>query len=213
MTIYLPYIISFIISIVFIIILIATNISYHKLLKRYYKIKNKEAVMREEARSKAIKLAEDAEDKIEHMMEEAHLKAAEIMHQGDIFNNEEKSRFEGELKSVHESEFEEYKKELSQIRSQFLAEARESVADFEKLIRQDMNAIRSQVANTILASEKGAEAEIAEYKRRRMEEASKAVEEAIEKVAIDALGHSLTGKDQKDLVMKALERAKSEDVL
>lgn len=213
MNIYLPYAISLIVSIIFISILIITNVSYHRLLKRYYKIRQKEALLKSEARSKAIKLTEDAENKIGQIMQEAHLKAGEVVHRANIFNNEEKRRFEEELEKIHAQEFEEYKKELSEIRLQYQNEAREAVVDFEKLIRQDMNAVRTQVANTILSSQKVAEVQIEEYKKKKMEEASKAVEDAIERVAIEALGHSLTKEDHRDLIMKALERVKSGDVL
>lgn len=213
MNIYLPYIIALTVSIVFIIILSVVSLSYHKLLKKYYKIKNKEALLKSEARAKAISLTEAAKDNVEKMMEEANLKAVEVVHQANIFNNEQAKSFEEELKRINEAEFDEYKSQLSDIRSEFLSEARSAVEDFEKLIRQDMNSVRSQVSNAVAASEKAAEAEIQEFKRAKIEEVSKMTQGIIEKVAQEALGRSLTREDHRDLIMKALERAKSEDVL
>lgn len=128
--------------------------------------------------------------------------------------------FQDETKQTHEKFGELYR----QIASEYARETQKSVAQLDQEAEGVAEKFRKDLQHEVIASQKKADAraeeafqvvknELETYKQQKMKSLDAQIQEMVGRVFQEVLGKSLTGADHTQLVLQALEDAKSEGVL
>lgn len=113
----------------------------------------------------------------------------------------------------------EFRTVVDEIKSDFVKEATEKLTaigkitedetnDFKEILRKETVGAQTFIGNKINQDFESVRAELAEYKKARLEEIEKNIQAILKQVIIDSIGNSLNIQIHEDLVLESLDKAK-----
>lgn len=211
------YILSLVVA-AFSLLTIALVVLYIKLLLKYQTVKeiaekNAETVNLEETQKRA---------KI--MIEEARVKAGEIITQAEIFTTNQKNSLVGEIGKSTQIYVDKYQQALkfaeeeavrmiSGIPDQVKSEVVVRIDKFTSGVESELLNAQKSIQAAVKDSYQKAEKEVENYKLERLKQVDDSIMKMVEDVSRKVLAKEITSDEHEKLVMKALEKAKEENIL
>lgn len=185
---------------------------YFLLLFKYLKLKNE--------RKSHEKLALERSEKI---IDKAIIEASEIISKAQVLEEEVKSKISESSSQISDNQKDVYKKVFDEVKSQLYEvvqkasqdikqDAQEEIAAFANSVREETIATETEVKTKISEEYVNLERDLEEYKRTKMLEAAHEAEKLISIITKKVLNESLSTQNHKDLIIKALEEAKKNNV-
>lgn len=169
------------------VVLVALAISYRKLLKKLYTMGAKEATIIEEARQQAAEI-----------LSQTQLRAEQLISTAEGLTEEQQAKLQAGLIKLLDKQGQVAEKELT------------GVSDETKHSLQA--AIDKQIKEMYQKEYESAKQSIALYKKQKLAEADKVVQEIIQSAATSVLRKSIRLEDHTQEIIKSLEEAKKEHV-
>lgn len=228
------YTVSFI-AVSFGLLLVALVAVYLKLTGKYLSLREKRQKENLKLSGEVNKRLETAQKTSEQILINARIKAQEIIKRSLTIGEEQKERLSRDLEKISQDGAERYRRtieeSLEQVKvqietlsrqmsdfskksvNQITAQVEEQNALFRNAARGEIEKLQTVLSQTVEAERKKVEEELSQYKRSRLDEINRMVIEAVRIVSKDVLGKTIPLQDKKDLVKKALERAKKEGII
>jgi len=218
-TIYLLILIG--ISIVFIAIGAVT--AYLRVVSMYLSLKEEQINLKRDIAREKDKALEEAGRQTVQIVEEARLKAQEIIKQAQIFSTDQKSGLSEEIKRLSEVQGRQYQAFLQDIQKQVImttqsvsSESKEEMLKEIKVFRDTLQAevarSQSEARSLILNAYKTIETEVERYKEMRFKELDKGIFEIVKEISKKVIGKEINVEEHEKLVTKTLEEAKQQNV-
>lgn len=188
--------------------------------KDFTKLKEGEA---EEARKKAQKTYEEANVKSQKIIGEASQKAQNILSEAEIFSSQGKEKMHAFLQEITAQQAKSFQeilvkfdsnsiKLLNSISTNVQQNAGKELQVFRLSLQQEAAKFGNTLIDAVKAQRKEAEVEIQAYKQARIKNVDDKIFEIIKAASREILGKALTSDEHEDLIIKALEEAKKEEV-
>lgn len=174
---------------------------YAKLYVRYSNLQEKEKFFEEKAREESEEYLRNASRKAEQIIEEAREKAKELIQKSETIGDSVKDKLIAELDNVSQAQADGLRSVFSSVSKNFEQEA---IAEIQKMRGSLESETKARVAEV--------QKEIEDYKAEELKKAEAEVREMVKKVSLQVLGKVISADEHTDLVIKALERAKKENV-
>lgn len=195
---------------VFIVVLFAFG--YLILLFKYLDLRSKRKTYEKEALERSQKI-----------IDRAIVEASAIISKAQVLEEEVKSKISQSTDEISETQKDVYKNILNEVKNQLYEvvqkasydikqDAQEEIASFANSVREETLATESEVKSKISEEYANLERDLEEYKRSKMAETSEAVEKLVAEVSKKVFSESLTNENHKDLILRALEEAKRNNV-
>lgn len=201
-------------------------------MRKVQKLMSEQAKTEANLHKKAGELLENAQGKASAILEKAQTKALELINSAQFYNEETKHVFEDQLKAARQNqslEFDEtskeflesYKKAIEELKSGDIKDlhnisksieqdAEKQVGDFAKIIEEETVSAQKIVERKIEEEYRKVREEVDHYKATQLAKIDEQIYEIIKKVTAQALGKGLSLEEHEQLVVDALEKAKSE---
>ena len=199
-------------------------ISYRKLIEKYDKIReNREEAEKIQEAQKA-KVLEEAKAQARQIVSEAQTRSGQLISEAASFGTQTRELLGKELQKVQAAQLGYYQQALEDTKLQAQASLGGISKDVKAEVVSQIDAIRSSLTGEIqkaqmetrqmlTASYKKMEEEIGAYKKERLKRVDEKIFEILKEASAKAIGKSLSLEDHEDVVIKALEDAKRENVL
>lgn len=185
----------------------------YRLSQKYYKLKDLEKG----------KLAQ-AEENARKQIEDAQKKALEIVNRSQQLTEETRKQMQQQILQSISKQLQEYQQIMEQVKGVMLQEASELTGELKAAATADINKMSSEVQKTISQQQAALQQKVDlefssiskvvdEYKEKRLEFIEQQITEMVIQTAKEVIGKSLSLQEHEDLIMQALEKAKSENVL
>jgi len=199
-------------------------ISYRKLIEKYEKIR---VGQEEEARGLEIQktqIIDEGRRQAGLIITDAQNKAAKLVSEASTFGAQTKEILESELKKTQTVELDYYRKALEETKLGAVATLGGISKDVKDEVVRQIEAVRSSLAiemqkvqletrQMLASSYKKMEEDLEIHKKERLKKIDEKIFEILKVVALRSVGKSLSFEDHEDVVIKALEDAKRENVL
>lgn len=194
--------------------------SYFLFLKKFFHLREQETIQNTALNKK---LWEEANAKTTKIIEEATLKGQEIIKGSQIFSNKIEENLKQEMQDalnrhaqISTEVIEETKKNISIIVESVSQEIKKGVnieiSEFDNLLKKDFADFQNAFDLRLKQELEKADLEAASYKKNLIAKLDKSILTIVREVTYDSLGRSISLEEHKDLVIKALEEAKKENV-
>lgn len=211
------YILSLVI-VSFSLLTIAMVVLYIRLLLKYQNAK--------EIAEKSTGVAdlEETQKKAKTMIEEARVKAGEIVTQAEIFTSNQKNVLLEEINKATHTYADKYQSALkfaedeavrmiSQIPDQVKSEVMVRIEKFTSGVETELLNAQKYIQASVKESYQKAEIEVENYKLERLKQVDDSIMKMVEEVSRRVLAKEITADEHEKLVLKALEKAKEENIL
>jgi F0F1-type ATP synthase membrane subunit b/b' len=216
------YIVAFI-SAALGLLLIALLISYLKLVRKYAALKDEEGNLKLDISKQTSEKMNQTQEESKKILEDAYKKAGEIVSASEIFTQEEKQKFADLLTKVANEEIQNYQAVLAETGKVSIKTIQSISKDIEGQIIPEVEKIKDSIENEIQKAGDDAKkmvgntyatlsSEIENYKRTIFGEIDEVFLNVIREMSIKVLGKVINKKEQEELVMKALEEAKKQNI-
>jgi hypothetical protein len=214
------------------VVILVYGFYYSKVLSRLNQVQKQNLYLRFHIQEKSLEKINTAKDKSLKIITDATSQAEEILKRAEVLKTDtnENARQELEALSSQQKEFltkasddlvgtfkeaiEQSREEdinvLKNITKDIEHVAENEVKEFEKQLRQETIGQENIVDKKIQEAFAKAQEEIDIYKKSKIAEIDQDIYTILQAVTKDVIGKHLSFQDQKDLIMAALERAKSE---
>lgn len=203
---------------IFIFIFVALTLLLISVVVIYLRIVNKYIDLKE-GRNQALDpkvVLEKAQQKSEAILEDAHIKARDIINKADEFLVKQQEVLSKDLEKVNDIYVKEYQKQLASIISTsakvlenvpndvktFMVQA---VDDFRVALSQEVAKAQSETSKAMQDAYKKAQEDIDKYKEVRMRQIDASAAELVAVVTRKVLGKEISTDEHEKLVVKALE--------
>lgn len=167
---------------------------------------------------------EAAAQNAQQIIQSAHLKAEKILEEAQILNSENQKKIDQLINGVLQKEDIALQKIMQDIRSSILKQVSNVPQSLTSEIKSLISQIGVSVSGEIQKSQQELRArllnesekvskDLDNYKLMMQQKVDERVFEIVKKVSVKVLGKSLSMEEQKDIILKALEDAKQENVL
>lgn len=195
---------------VFIILIFA--VGYVVLLFKYMDLRSKRKTYEKEALERSQKI-----------IDRSIVEASSIISKAQVLGEEVRTKISDSTSQISDNQKEIYQKVLNEVRNQLYEvvqkasqdiknDAQEEIASFANSVREETIATETEVKTKISQEYVNLERDLEEYKRTKMLEAAEQVEKLISVVSKKVFSESLTPENHKDLILRALEEAKKNNV-
>lgn len=210
------YILSLVVA-AFSLLTIALVVLYIKLLLKYQSVK-------EIAEKKADTVnLEETQKKVMTMIEQARIKAGEIVTQAEIFTTNEKNNLQGEISKSIQIYIDKYQQTLkfaeteavrmiSGIPDQLKSEIFSRIEKFTSVVETELINAQKSIQIAVKESYQKAEKEVDNYKIERLKQVDESIMKMVEDISRRVLAKEITSEEHEKLVLKALEKAKEENI-
>ena len=199
-------------------------ISYRKLIEKYDKIRLKGEETEKALEQERARVLEEANAQAKQIVAEAQTRSGQLISEAATFGNQTRELLGKELQKLQAVELGYYQKALEDTKLQAQASLGGISGDVKQEVVRQIDAVRSSLAGEIQkaqletrqilsSSYKKMEEEIAIYKAERLKRVDEKIIEILKDASAKAIGKSLSLEDHEDVVIKALEDAKRENVL
>lgn len=211
------YVLSLVVA-AFSLLTIALVVLYIKLLLKYQSVKEIA-----EKKAETVNL-EETQKRAKLMIEEARVKAGEIITQAEIFTTNQKNSLLDEINKSSQAYIDKYQQALkfaeeeairmiSGIPDQVKSEVSVRIEKFTSGIEAELLSAQKSIQGAVRESYQKAESEIESYKLERLKQVDESIMKMVEDVSRKVLAKEITSDEHEKLVIKALERAKEENIL
>lgn len=174
-------------------------------------------------RSKRKTYEKDALERSQKILDKAIIEASGIISKAQVLGEEVRSKISDSTTQISDNQKDVYQKVLDEVRNQLYEvvqkasqdikqDAQEEIASFANSVRQETIATESEVKTKISQEYINLERDLEEYKRTKMIETAEQVEKLVAVVSKKVFTESLTPENHKDLILRALEEAKKNNV-
>lgn len=195
---------------VFIILIFA--VGYVVLLFKYMDLRSKRKTYEKEALERSQKI-----------IDRSIVEASSIISKAQVLGEEVRTKISDSTSQISDNQKEIYQKVLNEVRNQLYEvvqkasqdiknDAQEEIASFANSVREETIATETEVKTKISQEYVNLERDLEEYKRTKMLETAEQVEKLISVVSKKVFSESLTPENHKDLILRALEEAKKNNV-
>lgn len=199
-------------------------ISYRKLIEKYEKIRASQEEEAHGLETQKTQIIEEGRRQAGLIIADAQTKAAKLVGEAGTFSDQTKQILEIELKKTQAAELDYYRKALEEIQKGAVATLGGIPKDVKDVVVKEIDAVRASLSleiqkaqqetrQMLAASYKKMEEEVEAHKKERLKKIDEKIFEILKIVATRAIGKSLSFEDHEDVVIKALEDAKRENVL
>jgi len=210
------YVLSLVVA-AFSLLSIALVVVYLKLLGKYQNLKEK---LEKEL---GIVSLEETEKKAKAMLEDARVKAGEIMTHAQIFSTNEKNVLLEELNKSAKVYSQKYQESLKfaqdeavrmigSIPATIKSELMVRIEKFRTSIESDLVNSQKAISASVKEAYQKAEVEIEEYKLLRLKQVDESIMKIIEDVSRKVIAKEITSDEHEKLVTKALSEAKDQNI-
>lgn len=165
------------------------------------------------SKSKAAAVLDDAEAQSVQIVRRASKQATKIIQQAELLTEDSKERavelMEDTYKNLLDRIVSDNLNIFQNISKHIEAEAEKDIHNFRKIVLKKTLIAERALEKELETEKKEIEKKLQEYRDRRIKEAENSIGELIKEIAKQVLGESLTPKQHKELIVKALEEAKS----
>lgn len=178
-------------------------VCYLILLRAYFKLKEKEQVLRtaESTHRKAERILEHAQEREEEIIKEGYEKAAEVMEQAEVFDQDAQEKLAKVVEGMALRASEELKTQTG-----------EEIKEFKKEMIEQTNQNKQELSRVMAQQLVEAEEEVKRYKEEKMKEAEIKVAQMVKEVTAKVLNEGLDPDQHQDLIIRSLEDAKRKRV-
>lgn len=195
-----------------VILVLLFGAGYLVLLYKYFRLRSKRNYYEKEALRRSQKIIDKAIDE-----------ATGIVSKAQIIEDQVKSKIAESTSEISDQQKDVYKKVLDEVRNQLYEvvqkasqdikeDASSEISAFANSVRAETTATEQEVKNKISEEYVKWERDLEEYKRVKLAEAANDVQRIISEVTKKVLGEALDSANHKDLIIRALEEAKSSGV-
>ena len=211
------------ISIALGLFVLALVVSYLRIVRRYSQLKEEKSKLEAEAKLKAEKKLEEASKVSEQIIQEARIKASEIIKKTETFSRETKDAMIAELGKVSTEYIGSYKQALNEAKTETVSvlagvskdlksKALSEVETFKGSLQAEIKSSQEALRQAVNAGYQKIEGEIDKYRKVRLQQVDVAIFEILREVSQRVIGKALTLEEHEELVIKSLEEAKKENV-
>jgi hypothetical protein len=199
-------------------------VSYRKLIEKYDKIRVGREEEEKALEGERLRVLEDAKTQAKQIILDAQKRSGQLIAEAASFGAQTKELLAAELEKLQTAELGYYQKALEETKLQ----AQSSLAGLSKDVKEEVGR-QIDTVNTSLASEiqktqaetrrvllgayKKMEDEVEAYKVERLKKVDERIFDLLKDASVKAIGKLLSPEDHEDVVIKALEDAKRENVL
>lgn len=206
------------------LLLIGVIILYLRLVKKYVSLKENETKLRLDLEKEKEEKLKEVSMKSQKILEEAYAKAQEIVSLSQVFNDEQKRKLAEALSKVSNEELREYQTVLTEAGKVSIAMLKNLSTDLSSKFTPEIENIKTLVQEEIEKGTKGTreaitnayaslDKEINDYKKLIFSQIDKIALDLIREISLKVLGKTLSKKEHEELVIKALNEAKKENIL
>jgi len=199
-------------------------LSFREIIKKYYALKDEYEKTLKDQKAKEEASTLEAKKLAERIITEAQSKAQLIINEASTFSTKSKEDFAIEVKKATTSQLENFQAALD-VAGKEAGLAFGSISeDVRGEINQQMEALRSALGQEITRSQSEAkklieeayekvEVEVDAYRQIRQRQIDERIFEILETIITNVAGKALKLDEHEELVIEALEEAKSQNVL
>jgi hypothetical protein len=199
-------------------------ISYRKLIEKYDKIRLSGEESEKALEQEKNKVLEEAKVQARKIISDAQIRAGQLISEAAAFGDQTKQLLTSELQELQAAELGYYQKALEDTKLQAQASLGGLSKDVKAEVVKQIDAVRTSLAGEIQraqaqtqqilsSSYQKMEKELEVYKAERLKKVDEKIFEILKDASTKAIGKSLSLEDHEDVVIKALEDAKRENVL
>ncbi|OGM67592.1 hypothetical protein A2962_03580 [Candidatus Woesebacteria bacterium RIFCSPLOWO2_01_FULL_39_61] len=211
------YVLSLVI-VAFTLLTIALVVLYIRLLLRYQNAKEIAE------KSTGVEDLEETQKKAKAMIEEARVKAGEVITQAELFTANQKNVLLEEINKATHTYADKYQAALkfaedeavrmiSSIPHQVKSEVMVRIEKFTSGVDTELLNAQKSIQAAVKETYQKAEVEVENYKLERLKQVDESIMKMVEEVSRRVLAKEITADEHEKLVLKALEKAKEENVL
>ena len=202
----------------------AVAISFRELIKKYYTLKGEYEREVNETKAKQTTLELEAKKIADRIVIEAQEKARAIISEAATYSSKSKEEFSAEVKRATGAQMASFEAALNEAKTQAAQTFGSISNEVGKEVQAQIELLRSALSTQITASQEEAkkavadaykkvELEVDAYKKVREKQVDERIFEVLEETTSKVLGKAISISDHEELVIKALEEAKSQNVL
>jgi type II secretory pathway component PulJ len=193
---------EFIAVIILAVVLAAVLRSYDNLWRELSRIKKEKEDIEERARTHALKILDEAKDKALEIVEDAQLKA-----------EKNKLIVEEKLDEVSSAQIDKYKEVVQNISKVVEGEAVRELDQFKNILEKETLEAQKIIGSKINDQYSKVTEELENYRLRKITELDNKAFEVIKLVVNKIIGKTISTEEHAQLVVKALEEAKHDQVI
>ncbi len=199
-------------------------VSYFKLLKSYDDARKRQQELEVAARAQADQVVRVAQKQAEMLLDQARAKAGETISAAEIMTQQSRAFLEQSITAMVQQQGQVFTTQLGET-NQYMQKTLETLTKaMHETVNQEIHSvvegIGSKMSLTQAAMQKNLmetyqrmEGELEVYKKQRMADYEKTLQQNVRKVVELALKRTLTAKDQEHLVLEALDNAERNGVI
>ena len=214
---------SILIAIALGFIVAALMILYVKLLREHERLREEKARMAEAAQRQSQQILENAQKSAEILINDAHVKAGEIIKRTEVLSSDSKNKMLAELEEVSRLNIENFRNALagakaetvtvlSKVSKDLQSQALTEVASFRGNLQKEIVSSQEALSAAVSEGYKKIEEEIGKYKTARLKQVDDTIFEILREVTQKIIGHAISFEEHEELVKKSLEEAKRENI-
>lgn len=199
-------------------------LSFRELIKKYYNLKEEYERQAGELTAKKEALSQEAKKTAEKIVTDAQLKAQVIISEAGTFSAKSKEDFSREVKKATEVQIANFQTALSisqkeagevfgGISKNVKAEVENQITALRRALEEEINRSKIDARKSINEAYQKVEEEVEVYKGLRLKQLDERIFEILGEVITKATGRVLDFEEHEELVIKALEEAKKQNVL
>lgn len=159
----------------------------------------------------------------QRIIDKAITRASEIVSRSQGLEDEVRQKIAQSSSDLSDQQRDVYAKIIDQIKTELTQVVQDASNDIKRDAQEEVSAFANSMREETISTEQDVkakisneyvklEADLAEYRRQRMLEAQREIEELVNKVSVKVLGKSLSSEDEKALIVRTLEEAKKNNV-
>src|SRR3989344_7428029 len=210
---------SILIAIALGFIVAALVILYVKLLREHERLREEKARMAEAAQRQSQQILENAQKSAEILINDAHVKAGEVIKRTEVLSSDSKNKMLAELEEVSRLNIENFRNALSEAKAETVtvlskvskdlqSQALTEVASFRGNLQKEIVSSQEALSAAVSEGYKKIEEEIGKYKTARLKQVDDTIFEILREVTQKIIGHAISFEEHEELVKKSLEEAK-----
>ena len=214
---------SILIAIALGFIVAALVILYVRLLREHGRLRVEKARMAEVAQKESQEILANAQKSAEILINDAHVKAGEIIKRTEVLSSDSKNKMLAELEEVSRLNIENFRNALSEAKAETVtvlskvskdlqSQALTEVASFRGNLQKEIVSSQEALSAAVSEGYKKIEEEIGKYKTARLKQVDDTIFEILREVTQKIIGHAISFEEHEELVKKSLEEAKRENI-
>lgn len=211
------------VSVVHSVLVIILNILYLRSVRSLHALKKEMADESERARLNEAKILEGARHQERDVLTEATHAASKIMGEAKLFNTAVENSFRESLAKATDEYESRFRQSLSEMQTEVDGMIKKTATEMKKPLvtqldsftttfQKELAALRQETRTHIEELQKETLLEVKSYKQQKLKEAEKAIVAMSKDLVRKILGAEISPEKHEELVMKALEEAKRQNI-